>query len=140
AVEIDRGAPWRVVPLGEELRRVEMEIVPLRTEMVVDDVKQDGEAARMAGVDEVLQIVGPAVAAVGREEQHAVIAPIALAGKIRHRHQLDRGDAEAHEMVEVALDAGEIAALGERPGVEFVEHDLLPAPAAPVAVAPVIGT
>ncbi len=138
AVKIDRRAPRRVVALGEEMLRVDVEVVPLRPEMVVDDVEEHGEVARMTGVDEALQILGPAVAAVGREDQHAVIAPIPLAGKIRYRHQLDGGDAEAHQVVEVTLDAGEIAARGEGAGMELVEHDLLPAPAAPVGIAPVI--
>src|SRR5690606_9916104 len=48
AVEVDPVAPGRAVAPGEELR-VGAEIVPLGSEVVVDDVEEKGEAARVAG-------------------------------------------------------------------------------------------
>ena len=67
AVEIDRGAPWRVVALGEEIGGDDVQVITLGAEMVVDDVEQDREAARVARLDQRLQIVGPAIGGGGRE-------------------------------------------------------------------------
>src|SRR5258708_19311257 len=86
AVEIDGRAPRRVVALGEELGPVDVEVVPLRAEMVVDDVEEHGEAARMAGIDEPLQILRPTVAAVRRAAPHPPIAPIPLASPTPPHH------------------------------------------------------
>src|SRR5438132_13408704 len=47
SVKIERCAPWRVVPLGKEIRRDRREIISLRAEMVVDDVEKNGEATRV---------------------------------------------------------------------------------------------
>ena len=77
--------------------------------MIVDDVEKDHQAVTVRRVDQRLQIVGRAVAAFGREGQHAVVAPIARAGKFRDRHQLDRGDAEVGKPRQFAHDAGKAA-------------------------------
>src|SRR3954471_7907510 len=78
---VDGMAPGRVRG-SKERRRIAREIVPLRAEMIVDDVEKDHETARMRGIDERLEIFWPAVGAVGRIEQHAIIAPVAVAGEI----------------------------------------------------------
>ena len=67
AVEIDRRAPRRVMPLGEEVAGDDVQVITLRSEMVVDDVEQDREAARVAGLDQRLQVLGAAVGGGGRE-------------------------------------------------------------------------
>ena len=67
-VIIDRRAPGRVVPLGEEIGRDRVQVIPFRPEMVVDDIEQYREAARMAGIDQRLQLVRPAIARAGREQ------------------------------------------------------------------------
>src|SRR5579862_4323547 len=59
-VEINRVAPWRVIPVskvGTEFR----EIVPFRTEVIVNDVENNGEAVPMRRIDETLHRVGTAV-------------------------------------------------------------------------------
>ena len=110
SAEIDRRPPRRRHVLAEELRRIAREIVPVRPEVVVDDVEEDHQPVVVRGVDQRLEIVGRAVGAIRRERQHAVIAPVARAGKIVDRHQLDGGDAESASAVELALHAGEAAA------------------------------
>ena len=82
AIEIDAGAPGRLMPIGEEGLGVGVQVIPGRAEMVVDHVEEDHHAERMGAVDERLEIVGRAVGGVGREGQHAVIAPVAAAGKV----------------------------------------------------------
>src|SRR5258707_8593 len=56
SLKIKCGAPWGVVPFGKEIRRDRVKVIPLRAEMVVDDVEENGEAARMAGLDQPFQV------------------------------------------------------------------------------------
>ena len=120
SVKIECCAPWRMVPLGEEIRRDRREIIPLRAEVVVDDVEENGEAALMASLDQPLEVLGPAIAGRRRIKVSAVIAPAAGTGKLGDRHQLYRSRAEHTNMVEVPDRAGEIAGLREGAEVEFV--------------------
>ena len=57
-IEIDRVAPRRVVAVGE-IRAEPAQVVAGRSEVVVDDVENDRQAAGVAGVDQPLQIVRP---------------------------------------------------------------------------------
>ena len=135
-VEVDRRAPRRGVARVEEGRRIGVQVVALRAEVVVDDVEQHHEAARVRLLHQHLEVLGAAVGGVRREGQHAVVAPVAPAGEVGHRHQLEGGDAEFGEVVEAAADAVIVAAAGEAAGVQFVDHRLFPAPPAPGVVAP----
>jgi hypothetical protein len=131
---VDGRAPGGLALGVEELRRVEAEVVPVRSEVVVDDVEQDHQAAGVGGVDEALEALGAAVGAVRAVGQHAVVAPAAGAGELGDGHDLDRGDAEVGEGVE-AVDGGvEGAGLGEGADVELVDHRLLPGAAGPVGL------
>ena len=103
--------------------------------MVVDHVEDDHQPEAVRGVDQRLQLVRRAVGAVRRVGQHAVIAPIVPAREIGDRHDLDRGDAEALQLRQVLLDAAEAA---HGAGVQFVDHGLVPGPALPVVVLPLV--
>ncbi len=134
--EIDGGAPGRGDVGAEEARGIGGEIVPVRPEVVVDDVEEDHQAEAVRGVDQGLQIVGRAIGGVGREGQHAVIAPVALAGEIVDRHELDGGDAELSQVGQPRGDTGEAA---QAAGMQLVEHGFRPFAAAPVRMPPAIG-
>src|SRR5699024_12377197 len=54
----------------------------------------------MGGGDEAGQSRRTSVGGMGAVQAHAVVAPAAVPGEGCHRHQLDRVDAEAHELVE----------------------------------------
>src|SRR5262245_50655256 len=135
---INGESPGRV-RRGEERRRVAREIVPLRAEVIVDDVKKDHETARMRGIDERLEILRPAVGAVRRIEQHAVVAPVATAGEVRDRHQLDRGQAGLGHMIEPLDRATERSSLREGADVKLEEGCVVPRAAAPIPYLPIIG-
>jgi hypothetical protein len=79
----DRRSPGCLSLGMKELRRVEAEIVPVRSEMVVDDVEEQHESALVGLVDEPLQPLRSAIDAVRRVEEHAVIAPAAPAAELR---------------------------------------------------------
>ncbi len=135
---VDRRPPGRPLLGVEVLRCVEVQVVSVRAEVIVDHVEERHQVALMQRVDQALQVVGRAVAGIGRERQHPVVTPVAPAREVGDRHQLDGGDAEVCEVVELPPQAIEGALLAERAEVQLVEHGLVPGPAAPDGVAPAI--
>jgi hypothetical protein len=92
--------------------------------VVVDDVEDHGQPARVRGVDEALQRGGAAVGVMRRGDVDAVVAPAALARSLGHRHQLDRVDAESCEARELLDRSVERARRRERAHVQLVDHEL----------------
>ena len=135
---VDRGPPGRVLLRIEVIGRVKAEVVPLGPEVIVDHVQKRHQAAAVDLVDQPLELVGAAVAGIRRERQHAVVAPVARAQKIRKRHQLDRGHAEPGQMVELTAQAIVGALLAERADMQLVKHRLVPRPALPVRMPPLV--
>jgi hypothetical protein len=119
-VDVERLAPRRPVAVGEVGAEL-AEVVPLGAEVVVDDIEDDREPPPVAGVDQLLQVVRMAVGAVGRVQIDAVIAPTVLAGEGVDREQLDVGDAQVDEVIEVFDGAEERAGFTERAHVELVD-------------------
>jgi hypothetical protein len=136
AGEVDADAPWRVMALGEEVRRGRPEIVPLGAEVIVDDVEEHHQPARMRGRDQGLELVRRTVARFRREQADAVIAPIVRARRLGERHQLDRRDTQRHEMVQLLRHRGVSPLRRERSDMQLVDHGLFPGAAAPVRVGP----
>src|ERR1700674_384209 len=99
--------------VGAEAR----EIISRRSKVVVNHVEQNGEASRMAGIDQPLQSLRAAVSMVGCEDVHTVVAPSAIARKLDYRHQLDVSDTKVLEMAET-IDRG-IEGTGCREGANM---------------------
>ena len=137
-VEVDGAAPWRVVPVGKELRRVVQDVVRSRAEMVVDDIEHDRDATLVALVDQTLEVVGPTVVMMRRVRQHPVIPPVAGARECSHRHQLDHRHAERRKMVQMTDRPEKGSLLGKRADMQFVQHGLRPGPSRPVCVGPAV--
>ena len=104
-VEIDGLAPQRPVARGGKVRRVGREVIPLRSEMIVDHVEQHGDAESVRRLDEGLEIIRPAVGRVGSVRVDAVVAPAPAAAEVADRHDLDRGHAKFGEMIELRAEA-----------------------------------
>ncbi len=135
---IDRGAPRRA-GLHEESRRIASEIISLGSEVVVDGVEKHHQAAQVRFVDQCFQIVRPSVAVIGRVPQHAVVTPVATAGKVVERHQFERRDSGRDQVIEL-VDHGAIGPLrGERADMGLEKDGVRPGPAGPCVGAPAIG-
>ena len=135
AVVVDRGAPRGLVPVVEVSAEL-AQVVALGAEVVVDDVQEDRQALGVAGVDEPLQAVRAAVAVLGRVGEHAVVSPVARAGELADRHDLDGRDAQLAEVAQPRDDALERPLGGERADVQLVEDQVLAADALPAGVGP----
>jgi len=136
ASEVQRRPPRRRLRRVEELRAVDRQVVAVRTEVVVDDVQDHHQPERVRGIDKTLQVVRTAVRRVGRKRQHAVVPPVARAGEVGHRHQLDDGDAECLQLAQSRRGRRERALGGEGSDMQFVDNGALPRPPSPVLAAP----
>jgi hypothetical protein len=92
--EIERLAPRGAVKIGE-IRTKIRKAVSLWTQMVVNDVEDDGHSLLMACVYESLQGNRASVGILHRVRINAVVAPVAGSGKLRYRHEFDCGDPES---------------------------------------------
>jgi len=136
AVEVDGRSPRRAVRWVEELGAVTVQVVALGSEVVVDHVEQHHQPEAVRRVDQRLEFVGRAVGGIGRELQHAVVAPVALARNVRERHHLHRRHAQFRQLHEPLARRVEGAFGGERTHVQLVHHRLFPRAAAPCTVSP----
>src|SRR5205823_2276312 len=91
----------------------------------------------VTGVDKTLQAVRTAIARLDCERVHAVVAPIAAAGKLGDRHDLDRSDTKLLKLIEVWNNAVESPLRRERPNVKFVDEVILERQAGPAVVSPI---
>ncbi len=121
--EVDGLAPRGGAVVTEEPPCVVAQTVPLRPEVVVDHIQQHGKPGLMRGVDKGLQGCRPAVGMRRRIGKHAVVAPVALAGELRDRHQFNGGDAQGRQHRQLRGQRREAAA---RFDMHFTDHQVLP--------------
>ena len=88
-------------------------VIADRSEVVVDDVKNDGDTVEVAGIDETLHGFGAAVVTGDGEEIHAIVAPAAVSGKFRDWHDFHVSDTEMVEVLQTINRAVEGAFGGE---------------------------
>ncbi len=119
-VHVQAVAPRGDVVVGE-VRAEVAEDVALGADVVVDDVEHDGDAACVRGVDQSSQAVRAAVGVLHGERQHPVVAPVAPAGELGDRQQLDRGDAVGGQRGQPGDDGVEGALRRERADVQLVD-------------------
>ncbi len=74
SVQVDAAAPG--VGALRQVRAVPVEVVPRRSEVVVDGVEDHAETAGVARVDEGLQPVRSTVALVHRVPEDAIVSPV----------------------------------------------------------------
>src|ERR1039458_621141 len=138
AIEVDAVSPGSRVPISEELWRVGPEIISFRAKVVVDNIQQNHEPAVMGTLNQLFEIFGSAVSAIGSEGEDSVVTPVALAGKVGNWHQLHGSDSQIREIVESLAHGGERPRRGEGSHVQFIENGLFPpaATATPLFLVP----
>src|SRR5581483_2704476 len=98
SVEVEGLTPWSPVLIGE-IRPEIGQVVPFRTQVVVDDVEHDGHPALVASVDYALQCVRASVTRLHGKWKHSVVTPITLTGELRHGHNFQCRNAELLQVV-----------------------------------------
>src|SRR5271163_836528 len=104
--------------------------------MIVDDIEDDRDAESMGTVDEMAEINRLAVKPAWREEIDAVISPTEPAGELRHRHNLEAGDAELGESRQLARGGFPTSLRSEGADMHLVDDELLARDPVPSVVGP----
>ena len=107
--------------------------------MIEDDVQDDRNVPSVALGHEILKTRRAAVGLLHGEGEDSVVAPIAPAGELRHRHDLHSRHAEIDQVVECAHRPREGALIGECPDVQLIEDPLPQWSRAEFCVAPRVG-
>src|SRR6185437_17166649 len=106
-VKIDGVAPWCAMTAGEEIWSIAAKIISLGPEVVVNHIEKNHQSLGMRRLYKTLQVFRSAIRTVGRKRKHAVVAPVALPGKIRDRHQFNGRHSQIAQIIELLFYAGE---------------------------------
>lgn len=112
------------------------QVVAVRPEMVIHHIEQNGQTTVMGGVYQAAQAFWPTIDAGWSEEAYTIVAPVTVAGKIGHRHQLNRRHAQGTQVIQ-ALDQGvKRAGGGCRTNVGFIDHQVCERQSLPAGIRP----
>src|SRR2546423_2248851 len=139
AVKIDRLSPRGAMTIGEELRRVNSQIIALRPKVVVNHVQKHHQIFGMRRINQTLQVFRSSITSRRSIWQNAVVSPVSLPRKTRQWHQFDRDHAEVRQVIQLGFDARKCSFGRKRPYMQFVNYGFIPAPAFPVGILPVVG-
>src|SRR5213083_2413723 len=81
SIEVDRFAPFILITAGEVVRGKFFQVIPVRTQVVVNDIENDAESHTMRPVNERQELIWCAVEMSRGKERSTVIAPTELAWK-----------------------------------------------------------
>ena len=121
-VVIDGVAPVCGVPVREVLVAVDVEVVAVRTEMVVHHIQDDAQSERMRRIHESLERVGIPIDMRRRKEINAVVAPVPPSRKFRERHELDECDADTREFFELPRSRVQCPFGRKCADMQFIHH------------------
>src|SRR5690242_3198023 len=74
-IKVDRPSPFVLVAVGKIVLGEMMQIIAVGTEVVVDDIQNDGDAQIVRAIDKGTQVIRMPIKAGGSEEIHAVVTP-----------------------------------------------------------------
>src|SRR5258708_7988845 len=115
-IEIERVSPASLVfvcEIGAKLT----EVIAFRPKMIVDHIDDNSDTPGVCGIDEGMKTRDTAIGILYGERIHAIVTPVAFAGKLRQGHELDGIDAQQHQVVKSLEDALEIMGRGESAGM-----------------------
>src|SRR5439155_18815863 len=96
-------------------------IISFRTQVVVDDVEYHRHTAPVACVDQPLEPLRPTIAVLYGEGVDAVVSPVTIPGKLRYRHQFNRGHSQRPESLEVTPHGLKGSLMGKSADVKLVK-------------------
>src|SRR5215510_4694821 len=135
-VIVNGASPRSSVPIREVGAEV-CQIIPFRSEVVIDYIQYDGDASVMAGIDERFKTVRSAIRGLDRKERYAVISPVARARKLGDRHEFDCRDAHiVLQVIEQWDNALKCSLPGKPTDMEFINDEALKRNSRPALIGP----
>ncbi len=123
AVVIDGVAPRGAVVVGK-VGSQSPEIIAFRAEVVVDHIDDNRQTFTMAGVHQPLEARDATVGMLYGVRINAVVTPVALAGELGDRHQLQGVHPQFAQFRQTRDDRVESAFRGKGSDMQLVHHPL----------------
>src|SRR6185437_14070756 len=125
-IKVQTWPPCGFVCFAENLREVSRNVIAFGTKVVIDDVENHHDAARMRSIDECFQVLRPPISCIRRIELHTVIPPAALSSERANTHQFYCGDTELLQMIQSINRRAKGPIRCKCADVELVNHGLIP--------------
>ncbi len=93
--------------------------------LIIDDVRNDSQPARMTLVNKVLVHGACSVRLVEGKIGTGIISPAVIAVKLLEWHQLHRIDSQGCQIVQFAKSAGDVTGLREVAEMQFINHEVV---------------
>src|SRR5258706_7461530 len=135
SIEVESLSPGRLIFAGEIGPKFS-EIISFWPEMVVDNIQDRREAARVAGVDQFLQFSRTTVTILCGIGSNPVVSPVSPARELRYRHDLDCRDTQISEFVKTLDDCAKSSVTGEHADMRCIENVFVQGQAHPSGVLP----
>ena len=135
AVVVDGIAPRGAVVIGE-IGSQPPQIIPLGAKVVVNHVHDHRQTFAVAGIDQALQALDPAVGMLRRPGIDAVVTPVAITGKLGDRQQFQGIDPQFPQFGQARDDGVESPFGSEGSDMQFVHHPLRQRRRPPTGVGP----
>src|SRR5262249_43373221 len=136
AIEVDRLAPLIRMAISKVILRELLQIVPIRTEVVIDHIEDHAQPQFVRLVDESPKIVGPSVDSRRRKKISPIVPPPKTARKIRHWHYLQHCDPEFSQRRQLLSRGLPGPRWRKRSDVHLINHLPFAPHAAPFAIRP----
>src|SRR5687768_10756841 len=75
AIKVNGLAPFIRIAVRKIIRRKPLQVIPVRANMIVNDIQNDSQPKSMRPVHESAEVIRPSVQSGGREQIHSIIAP-----------------------------------------------------------------
>ncbi len=135
AIEVEGCPPGGVMVFGEKLRGILVQEIALGTKMVVHHIQQDHQPLVVRRLDQVLQVLRPAIAAVRGEGEHSVVGP-SCAYRESRRSALDGGDTQVGQVIQAPGDGGEAALRRKCAHMQLIDDRRFPRSSMPIGIGP----
>src|SRR5262249_5989233 len=90
SIEVNRLSPFVLISVGEVIWRKSIQIIPIGTEMIINDVQDHSQAQDMCLIYEGPKIVRLTIQPCRGKQVNPVISPTKPAGKFRDRHNFEQ--------------------------------------------------
>ena len=105
--------------------------------MIVDHVQNHRHTGTVTGIDQHFELIRSAVRVLDGVRIDAVVAPVTVARELGNRHDFNRTDAKLFQIAQSFDCRRKRPFRRERTHVQFIDHHLLQAHAAPVIILPI---
>ena len=120
------------MPSGEELGRIQRQVVSLRPKVVINNIQEHHQIFRMCRVDQVFKVIRTPVTACRCKGKNSVVSPITLSGEIRNWHEFNRRHTKACQIIQFGFYSRKCPFCRKSPDMQLINHRFIPTTSLPL--------